>query len=99
MFQIAMIAGIIAIAFSILRIFGASMTMNEGKKLKSKFVSLGNFAGKDLTQIKSVCGVPKEFQDLGNGNKIITWSEKGYSITILFNKDNLVMKKIKESLV
>ena len=94
MYQLIFLLAFIAIGFSLLNT-GASL-FKETRVLHKKFYSLGNVIGKSYKEIASVCGSHNMYEDLGDGNKTYTWADQDYSITFLFDSNNIARKMIKE---
>ncbi|MDO4790199.1 MAG: hypothetical protein Q3998_04450 [Porphyromonas sp.] len=74
--------------------FVAGLTTAKGYMLQEDFVAMGNLAGKTLDEIKEKVGAPRIIQactvaDTGRKGSLCTWSEMPYSITLLFDENNI----------
>lgn len=76
--------------------FFAGLNQAKGIVLQQDFVSMGTLVGKTLDEIKSKAGEPSEFSactvgDTGNPGSLHTWSQAPYSITLLFDENNICL--------
>ena len=81
--------------------FVAGLTSAKGNLLQQDFIAMGNLAGKTLDEIKAKVGNPNAITactvaDTGNPGSLCTWSNAPYSITLLFDENNICLGVNKE---
>lgn len=74
--------------------FVAGLTQAKGNLLQQDFVAMGNLAGKSLTEIKEKVGEPSALSackvaKTDKPGTLYTWAKAPYSITLLFDEDNI----------
>ena len=77
-----------AIAFlligTILRFIILSIAKSSGRRMRKKFVSLGEMKGKTFEEIKRKCGNPRLVLSKSENNFTAYWAVYGYAIEIEF---------------
>lgn len=81
--------------------FVAGLTSAKGNLLQQDFISMGNLAGKTLDEIKAKVGEPNAINactvaDTGKPGSLCTWTSSPYSITLLFDENNICLGVNKE---
>ena len=76
--------------------FVAGLATAKGNLLQKDFVEMGNLAGKTLDEIKAKVGAPNAIAactvaDTGNPGTLCTWASDPYSITLLFDENNICL--------
>lgn len=83
--------------------FIAGLTKAKGNILHEDFVALGNLRGRTLQEIKDKVGPPNTMQsctaaETGRPGVLYTWASDPYSITLLFDENDICLGVNKESL-
>ena len=78
-----------------------SLQKAPGKKLQQDFIAMGNLQGKTLDEIKEKVGAPNAIQSCtvagtGKNGSLCTWAKLPYSITLLFDENNVCLGVNKE---
>lgn len=81
--------------------FVAGLATAGGNALQQAFVTMGSLQGKTLNEIKEKVGAPNAVQsctvaDTGKNGSLCTWSKLPYSITLLFDENNVCLGVNKE---
>lgn len=81
--------------------FVAGLTSAKGNLLQQDFIAMGNLAGKTLDEIKAKVGEPNAINACtvaatGKPGSLCTWSNSPYSITLLFDENNICLGVNKE---
>ena len=81
--------------------FVAGLTSAKGNLLQQDFIAMGNLAGKILDEIKAKVGEPNAINACtvaatGKPGSLCTWSNSPYSITLLFDENNICLGVNKE---
>lgn len=81
--------------------FVAGLTSAKGNLLQQDFIAMGNLAGKTLDEIKAKVGEPNAINactvaDTGKPGSLCTWTSAPYSITLLFDENNICLGVNKE---
>lgn len=81
--------------------FVSGLLTAGGKLLQQDFIAMGNLQGKTLDAIKEKVGAPNAIQsctiaDTGRSGSLCTWSKSPYSITLLFDENNVCLGVNKE---
>lgn len=76
--------------------FVAGLYTAKGNLLQQDFIAMGNLAGKTLEEIKSKVGEPNTINactvaNTGKHGSLCTWSNAPYSITLLFDENNVCL--------
>lgn len=74
--------------------FVAGLATAGGNALQQDFIAMGNLQGKTFDEIKAKVGAPNAIQsctvaDTGKNGSLCTWSKLPYSITLLFDENNV----------
>lgn len=81
--------------------FVAGLVSAKGNLLQKDFIAMGNLAGKTLDEIKAKVGEPNAIDactvaNTGKPGSLCTWSSSPYSITLLFDENNICLGVNKE---
>ena len=81
--------------------FFAGLLTSKGTLLKQDFIAMGELRGKTLDEIKQKVGAPKATfsctaAETGKPGTLCTWQEPTYSITLLFDENNVCLGVNKE---
>lgn len=81
--------------------FFAGLLTSKGTLLKQDFIAMGELRGKTLDEIKQKVGAPKATfscttAETGRPGTLCTWQEPSYSITLLFDENNVCLGVNKE---
>lgn len=81
--------------------FFAGLMTAPGTMLQQDFIAMGTLAGKTLDEIKEKVGAPNAIQsctvaETGKSGSLCTWSKLPYSITLLFDENNICIGVNKE---
>ena len=81
--------------------FVAGLVSAKGNLLQKDFIAMGNLAGKTLDEIKTKVGEPNAIDactvaNTGKPGSLCTWSSSPYSITLLFDENNICLGVNKE---
>ena len=81
---------------AILRFIILSIAKTSGRKLRKKFVSLGDMKGKSFEEIKAICGNPRLIFDKTENGFTALWGSFGYAIVIEFidGKMNVIKNEV-----
>ena len=76
--------------------FFAGLLTAKGTILKEDFIAMGELRGKTLDEIKQKVGAPKATfsctaAETGRPGTLVTWAEPSYSITLLFDENNVCL--------
>lgn len=76
--------------------FVAGLSTAKGNLLQQDFVAMGVLTGKTLDEIKSKVGAPNAITactvaDTGKPGTLCTWASTPYSITLLFDENNVCL--------
>ncbi len=63
-----------------------------GYALAKKFKALGNMNGMQLNQLVSKVGKYSAIRNLPDGGKVCVWQATGYMISLVIDKDDIVLK-------
>ena len=80
----------------ILRFIILSIAKTSGRKIRRKFVSLGDMKGKSFEEIKNKCGNPRLIFDKTENGFTALWGSFGYAIEIEFidGKMNMIKNEV-----
>lgn len=81
--------------------FVAGFATAKGNLLQQDFIAMGNLAGKTLDEIKAKVGNPNTINactvaNSGKPGSLCTWTSAPYSITLLFDENNMYLGVNKE---
>lgn len=81
---------------AILRFIILSIAKTSGRKLRKKFVSLGDMKGKSFEEIKAICGNPRLIFDKTDNGFTALWGSFGYAIEVEFidGKMTVIKKEV-----
>ena len=81
---------------AILRFIILSIAKTSGRKIRRKFVSLGDMKGKSFEEIKNKCGNPRLIFDKTENGFTALWGSFGYAIEIEFidGKMNMIKNEV-----
>ena len=81
---------------AILRFIILSIAKTSGRKIRRKFVSLGDMKGKSFEEIKNKCGNPRLIFDKTENGFTALWGSFGYAIEIEFidGKMNVIKNEV-----
>ena len=73
-----------------------ALSKAKGTMLQQDFVKLGNLVGLSLDEIKAKVGNPAGINactvaDTGKPGTLCTWAQNPYSITLLFDENNICL--------
>ena len=82
--------------------FVAGLTSAKGNLLQQDFIAMGNLVGKTLDEIKEKVGDPNAINactvaNTGKPGSLCTWASAPYSITLLFDENNICLGVNKET--
>ena len=81
--------------------FVAGLATAGGNILQQEFIAMGNLVGKSLDEIKTKVGEPSAMSSCivaatGKPGSLYTWAKEPYSITLLFDENNVCLGVNKE---
>ena len=81
--------------------FIAGLLASKGNILKEDFIAMGELRGKTFSEIKQKVGAPKAIvsctaAETGRPGTLATWAHPSYSITLLFDENNVCLGVNKE---
>ena len=81
---------------AILRFIILSIVKTSGRKIRRKFISLGDMKGKSFEEIKDKCGNPRLIFDKTENGFTALWGSFGYAIEIEFidGKMNVIKNEV-----
>ena len=78
---------------AILRFIILSIVKTSGRKIRRKFISLGDMKGKSFEEIKAICGNPRLIFDKTDNGFTALWGSFGYAIEVEFIDGKKKIKK------
>ena len=81
---------------AILRFIILTIARTSGRKIRKKFISLGEMKGKTFEEIKDTCGNPRLIFDKTENGFTALWGSFGYAIEIEFidGKMNVIKNEV-----
>ena len=81
---------------AILRFIILTIARTSGRKIRKKFISLGEMKGKTFEEIKDKCGKPRLIFDKTENGFTALWGSFGYAIEIEFidGKMNVIKNEV-----